>query len=171
MQRREFIKVSGLSAVAVATGSMAYRVGGVWWDQESAAHLQVLSADEARVVAAMADAMFPEDGWGMPNGAGAGVVEALDDYLSAIDEATANLLRLLIHAIDDMAIMRGFGMTRFHKRTREERIAILGSWDSSSSSIRRGAFQGLKFVMCMGYCEHPEVLRAAQIDYSCGDMT
>jgi hypothetical protein len=171
MDRRAFLKISGLSAVAVTAGSVAYRVGGVWWDQTAAAHLKVLSADEARIVAAMADAMFPDDGWGMPNGIEAGVIEALDDYLAAIDRETANLLRLLIHAIDDMSVMRNLGMTRFHKRSREERVAILRAWDTSSISVRRGAFQGLKFVMCMGYCEHPAVLKAAKIDYSCGELT
>ncbi|MBA2662461.1 MAG: gluconate 2-dehydrogenase subunit 3 family protein [Bradymonadaceae bacterium] len=170
IQRRTFLKLSGLGVVAMAASSLVYRVGGVWWDQTPATDHKVLSAHEALIVSAMADALFPGDALGMPNGAEAGVVAFMDEYLSVVDAQTANLLRLLLHAVDEMAVVVGIGMTRFHKRSREERLAILGAWDGSLIAVRRSAFMSLKFILASGYCEDPAVLRAAGIEFTCGGM-
>lgn len=149
-------------------GSTAYRVGAVWWDQDAASTYEVLSGQEVTIAEAIADALFPGDHLGMPKGTDVDVVATLDGYLAAINEKKANLLRLLLHAIDDMAIIKGFGMTRFHLRPVDERIEILNVWDGSRINARRQAFQGLKLIMSMGYCEAPEVIEAAGIDYECG---
>ena len=168
MKRRSFLILGGLSTTGLLVGSTAYRVGAVWWDQEAASDYRVLSEGEAVIAASIADALFPGDHLGMPRGSQVGVVSTLDGYLAAIDEKKTNLLRLLLHAIDDMAVIKGFGMTRFHRRPLEERIEILNAWDGSRLNARREAFQGLKIIMTMGYCESPQVIRAAGIDYECG---
>lgn len=168
IKRRTFLQLSGLGAVAVAAGSLTYRVGGVWWDQQAAPELLVLSAREANIVGAIGDTMFPGDGRGMPTASQAGIVGFFDDYLAMVDEQTANLLRLLLHAIDEMAIFGGSGFTRFHRRPHEERLQILAAWDGSMFAARRSAFKSLKFVLSTGYCENPVVLRAAGIEFSCG---
>lgn len=169
MNRRTFLKVGGFSSIALALGGVAFRVGSVWWDQSTAANLKILSAEEAQIFAAIADTMFPGERWrgGMPSATETGIVEFYDDYLASIDERTQRLLRLLLHAIDDVAMFADLGATRFRFRPREEREEILRAWDRSWFSARRGAFTSLKIFVAMGYTEDPRVIAAAGFDYIC----
>ncbi len=157
--------------MGLAVGSLAGRIGLSWWDQKSAGDYRVLSPLEGRISRAIADAMFPGDHLGMPPAEDVDVVDTLDTYLAAIPPHKANLLRLLLHAIDEMAVVSDFGLTRFHRRPRPERIEILNAWDDSRIGARREAFEGLKLIMAMGYCESPEVIEAAGIDYECGGLS
>jgi hypothetical protein len=169
MNRRKFLTLAGLSTIAATCGSTVLRVGS-WWDQDAAVAYQSLSEQEAGIAAAIVDALFPGDAGSppMPNGVELGVVEGFDAYLAGIDPMSADMLRMLLHAIDDMAVFSDFGLTRFHKRPRHERIAILREWDNSGLMIRRSGFRALKFALGNHYCNHPDVLRAAGIHYSCG---
>lgn len=168
MNRRKFLQLGALSAAGALVGSAVYRVRWGWWDQAGDPGFEMLSPREAEIARALADAIFPGDSRGMPNGVDVGVVQTLDDYLAAIPEQTANLLRLLLHAIDETALVSGLKMRRFHRRPRQERVAILNAWDTSRIRARREAFGGLKVILAMGYCESVEVIAAAGFDYQCG---
>jgi hypothetical protein len=130
----------------------------------------VLSDEEAAITASIADALFPGDVGSppMPNGIEVGVVEKFDAYLAGLDEASADGLRILLHAIDDMAVFGDLSLARFHKRPRNERIAALEVWENSGMMVRRSGFRALKYVLSNQYCNHPDVLAAAGIHYSCG---
>lgn len=169
MNRRQFMVLGGVSTLGLAVGSAAWRVGGVWWDQKPGEGRQVLSGDEVQIAESIAEALFPGD-HEMPAGDEVGVIETLDGYLAAIPSQKANLLRLLLHAIDEMAVPSDLGLTRFRNRSLEERIEILNAWDDSWIGVRREAFEALKMVLSMGYCESPQVLEAAGIDYECGGI-
>ena len=93
-----------------------------------------------------------------------------DDYLTTIDEIPANLLRALLHAIDDIAVLAGGAGARFRFRPRTEREAILRAWDDSPFAPRRRAFFGLKILLAMGYTESPAVIAAAGWDYGCTSL-
>ncbi len=168
--RRTFFKgAAAASVVAVAGG--AWRVGA-WWDQEAAAGFRILSHQEVLISDAIAEALFPGEQGAVriiPSGPELGLTKYLDDLLvEMLDEVTGNAIRVLMHALDEMAILGGGGsVSRFHKRGLEERIAILKAWDGSSLSARRSVFSALKLFYAMGYCEHPEILGAMQIEYSC----
>ncbi len=168
MNRRKFLALSGISALGVAVGSAAYRVGAVWWDQEADEAYRVLSPREGEIAKGIAGALFPGDHLGMPSGTEVGVVSTVDDYLADAPEKTANLLRLLLHVIDDLGRVADWRMTPFRRRPLEERVDILQAWETSLIGARREAFTGLKLLFCMGYCEAPEVIMAAGIDYDCG---
>ncbi len=168
MNRRKFLAISGISALGAAVGSVAYRVGAVWWDQEADKAYRILSPREGEIAQGIAEALFPGDHLGMPSGLEVGVVETVDDYLADAPEQTANLLRLLLHVIDDLGRVADLSMTPFRQRGLEKRIDILGAWEGSLIGARREAFLGLKLIFCMGYCEAPEVITAAGIDYECG---
>lgn len=171
MDRRSFLKRAGLSAGAVALGGTLWRVGGVWWDQPAAAGYRILSAREVIISDAIAEAIFPgERGvlWPVPSASEVGATRFLDTLLvEMLDELTGNALRLLLHAIDEFAIGSGGSLRRFSSRGLEERITLLSAWDESWLSTRRGAFSALKVLYAMGYCEHPRVLEAMGISYSC----
>lgn len=165
MNRRTFLKALGGTGAAIV-GVIGLRIGGFWWDQTPATKMKFLSGHEVLIVQAMSEAMFPGD-LGMPAGNQVGLPDFVDHYLAGISATTANLLRLLLHAIDDMAIFSDMGVTRFHLRPLEDRIEILAAWDNSWLGPRRGAFTSLKLIFGMGYCEHPAVIKAAGLDYSC----
>ncbi len=168
MNRRRFLILGGLSTLGIAAGSATYRVLGVWWDQSPAPERRILSTRENLIAEAIVDAIFPGDSLGMPNGNDVAVVDVLDRYLAAIPESKSNLLRLLLHAIDEMALPVGARFVPFHRRNRPERVEILARWDSSRLTARQEAFGALKIILSMGYCESPRVIRAAGIDYECG---
>lgn len=169
MNRRSFLKLAGLGSVAAGLGTVASRVA-VWWDQAAGADYQELSLTEAKITGAIVDAMFPGDRFdgGIPNALDTHVIEKFDHYLYRVDARSSNLLRVLLHTIDEMSIFSDFGLTRFHKRPREERIAILKAWDNSSITVRRKAFRGLKLLLAGGYCTDQKVLGAAGIHFTCG---
>lgn len=169
MDRRTFLKAGGFSTLGLAIGGLAYRVGGVWWDQASGPELRVLSDEEAEIFSVIADTLFPGEDFpgGMPSATDAGIVGFFDDYLASIDEMTSKLLRLLLHAIDDVAVFADLGVTRFRFRPREEREDILKAWGRSWFSARRGAYNSLTILIAMGYTEHPDVIAAAGYDYGC----
>ncbi|MFP4597050.1 MAG: gluconate 2-dehydrogenase subunit 3 family protein [Persicimonas sp.] len=169
MKRRNFIKLAGLSSVAVSCGAVVFRLSH-WWDQMPAAEFEVLSDEEAAIVAAISDALFPGDVGTppMPNGLEVGMVAKFDAYLAGSEPMAADALRLILHAIDDMAVFADFGLTRFHKRSRADRIQVLRAWDTSSMMVRRSGFRALKYVLSNQYCNDPKVLGAAGIHYTCG---
>lgn len=170
MDRRTFLKWTGLGSLGLTIGSAGYRAS-TWWNQPAAPGYEVLSDSEAEIARAIADAMFPGEESnpdGMPNGVEAGVVDHLDEYLATIDAKASRLLRLLLHAIDDVAILSDMQFRRFRFRPRSERADILRVWDQSTIVFRRKAFRGLKMVLAGGYCDHPQVLGAAGIQFGCG---
>jgi hypothetical protein len=98
-----------------------------------------------------------------------GLINFFDELLATgLDEQTADLVRLVLHLIDDASVVSDLGMTRFHRRPLEERIEILRAWETSSLVVRRGAVDSVKIFMSMGYCEHPSVLDALGIEFTCG---
>jgi hypothetical protein len=171
MNRRDFLKMAGLGTVAATVGATAFRLG-YWWDQPAGADYRVLSEEEGAIAAAITDALFPGDRGSppMPNGLDIGVVEGFDNYLANTEPMAADALRMILHTIDDVAVFSDFGLTRFHKRNRAERIGILEAWDSSALMVRRSGFRALKYALSNQYCNHPRVLAAAGIEYSCGGV-
>lgn len=169
MNRRDFLKLSGIGTLMAGFGATLYRVKD-WIGQRAADGYAVLSREEAAIAQSIADAMFPGEPYldqGLPNGNDVGVVEHLDQYLASIDDRSSQLLRMLLHLVDDVSFLVGLGMAPFHERSRSERIEILRAWDNSSIAIRRKGFRGLKLVLAAGYCTNARVLEAADVDFQC----
>lgn len=170
MERRTFLKAGGIGGVGLAIGGLMYRVGGVWWDQEPGAALRVLSGEEAQIFGCIADTIFPGEPFagGMPSATSVGIVGFFDRYLDSVDARTSQILRLLLHAIDEGAVVADWSGRRFRARPAHEREKILETWDTSWFSARRGAYTSIELLIAMGYTEHPDVLRAAGITFTCG---
>lgn len=171
ISRRDFLKYAGIGGSTVALGALIFRVG-YWWDQPAGAHYEVLSELEGRIVAGICDALFPGDAGSppLPNALDIGIVDDFDRYLAGLPEAPTKMLRALLHVIDDGAYMSGLGFQRFHRRSREQRTDILSAWDNSDITVRRSAFRGLKFTLSVSYCDHPKVMRAMGMHFTCGGV-
>ncbi|QED27936.1 hypothetical protein FRD01_11950 [Microvenator marinus] len=171
MKRRTFLRW-GIACGAIALGGLALSwpiIGDFprMWDEAPGAGFKVLTDEEALITRALAGGIFPGDQT-MPSGENLGLDHFFDEYLAVIPRQTATLLRILIRSIDRMA-MYDFG-GRLHTRNILERVEVVEAWDQSSSGIRRTIFQSIKVLLAMGYFEHPDVLRAAGIEYECGGM-
>lgn len=168
MERRTFLKWSGVGAATVTLGS-ALRFGADRFDQVRSPRLQVLSQPEAEIFGAIADTIFPGESFpgGMPSATDVGIVAFYDDYLASIDGRTQKLLRLLLHTLDESSRLADLSGARFRDRPAAEREEILRAWDRSWFSARRGAYTSLELFIAMGYTEHPAVLEACGIQFHC----
>lgn len=175
MDRRSFLKATGLSSLAVAFGSATYRVSH-WWLQPTADDFEVLSNSEVRIARAVAGTIFPgeqasevDEGAALPDGAELPeVIDYLDRYLATSTDDLSRMIQLALHAIEDAAIFDDWTFTPFHARPQSERVAILQAWDHSNLMVRRKVFKGLKMIIAGGYCRHDRVRGAANIEFLCG---
>jgi hypothetical protein len=173
MERRDFLKIAGVGSVAAFVGAGVYRLTG-WWRQPTASARKMLSRSEVSITEAILDAMFPGDSEAypsaerLPNGCDTDALSHFDRYLARLDQRSANLMRLLLHAIDEVAFFRGLKLHRFRRRTRDERIRILKNWDESNLGVRRSAFRAMKMALAGGYLNDPQVKLAADISFGCG---
>jgi len=169
LNRRKFLKGLGVaSGLAVVSGGVR---ASMWWDQAASQGFQILSAEEVLISDAIAEALFPGEPGVMHSIPGAvelGVTRFLDQLLvEMLDEVTGNAIRMLLHTIDEAALLSGGSVARFRVRSLAERVEILEAWDQSLLSVRRSVFSALKLFYAMGYCEHPALLSAMRIEYSC----
>ncbi len=119
-----------------------------------------LSDWEARILLALADTVFPEDG-AMPTGAAsAGVVEWVDTYLDRLPADKRLLIRCMFLLFElDFAVFNPGRSSLFSSASATERLRCLQAWDTSDLYLRRSSFQALKGTLLMAYLRSPAVHR------------
>lgn len=119
-----------------------------------------LTVTEARIVAALADTMFPEGGAYPAGATTAGVVEWVDGYLGQLPPQQRMATRSMFVMFEaEFAVFNPGSSNRFSTATAEERAERLAAWEDSETYGRRAAFQALKATMLLAYLGHPEVKR------------
>ena len=157
-------------AIAAATGAAGGLATGArlwsWWDRPATEGYQMLSEHEVELVDSLCEAIFPAGGTPAISGRDVGAARYVDDTLGDVVEPMGNLLRLVLHALDDWArLTRGSGWASLSV---EDRGAALQSWTRNESHLVRGAVTGLIIFICAAYTTHPEVQKAAGWDFPCG---
>jgi hypothetical protein len=159
-----------LFAIAAATGAAgALATGGrvwTWWDRPATDGYRMLSAHEVELVESTCEAIFPPGGIPAIGGRDVGAARYVDDVLGGMVEPTGNLLRLVLHAMDDWSRLtrrRGWASLAI-----DERGEALQSWSRNSSHLVRGAVTGLTIFICAAYVTHPEVRESAGWQFPCG---
>jgi hypothetical protein len=156
--------VSGL-LTAAAVGGVGLRVVS-WYDRDPSEGYRCITAHEAGLLDALAEAWFPPGGVPALSGAQAGVSRFLDDLFALMDEPTPHLLRLLLHTLDDWSrLSHGAG---FVDLDLDVRIADLKSWCGHDNHLVRGAIGGLGTFIATAYTGHPEVKAACGWQFPCG---
>ena len=162
--RRHLVALGAASAAAAGLGAGG-RVWS-WWDRAPGEGFKKLSADEAEIVDCIAEAIFPPGGTPALSGRDAGASRYLDDVLAEVESPTGDLLRLLLHALDDWA--RLTRLSGWAKLSIEERGEALQAWSRHESHLIRGAITGLTIFISTAYTTHPEVQKAAGWVFPCG---
>jgi len=156
-----------IAAVTGAAGSMA--TGGrvwTWWDRPATEGYRMLSADEVELVDSLCEAIFPPGGTPAISGRDVGAARYLDDVLGDVVEPMGDLLRLVLHALDDWSRVTRF--KGWSALSIEERGEALQSWTRHGSHLVRGAVTGLVIFIVGAYTTHPEVQAAAGWQFPCG---
>lgn len=161
--RRMVLATSGLLTAAAGVG--AARIGA-WWDAAPSGGYVTLTRDEAELVDAIAEAYFPPGGTPALSGAEAGIARYMDAMFTLMDEPTPTMLRMLLHALDDMSRATRFAGLR--ALDVEARSDLLRSWTQSDSHLVRGAIGGLLTFVGTAYCGHPAVREACGWQFPCG---
>ena len=159
-----------LLAIAAASGAAASLATGArvwsWWDRPATDAYRMLSADEVELVESLCEAVFPPGGTPSLGGRDVGASRYVDDVLAGTVEPMGNLLRLVLHALDDWArLTRRQGWASL---SIEERGEALQSWSRHSSHLVRGAITGLMVFVTAAYTTHPDVIREAGWQFPCG---
>ena len=131
---------------------------------------RVLSAEEAIVVAALGDALFPA---GSPIGISAAdvdIVHAVDELLGEyLEPVVADVFRHTLQALEGGTLAsRG---TRFSLLPIEQRIEVMETWGDPAVMPRRMASDALRLVMGMSFFNVPKVRQSLGWIPPCGEGT
>ena len=164
LSRRQLLQLSaGLGALGVVgVGARTW----VNWDRVPGEGLLFLDASEAEFFDAMGEALFPPGGDPPLSGAEAGISGFLDEVLFDMPDPTGNLLRLLLHSLDDWC--RLTSRRRFAALSLEARQKYLQSWTEHPVSELRSAISSLVLFVSAGYCGHPQVRQSCGWVFPCG---
>ncbi len=162
--RRQVLAASGLIAAAGAIG-VGVRVAS-WWDQDAEHPYTKLSPREVELVDAIADAMFPKGGTPALSGSEAKIAPWLDVVLASQPDPTPDLVRLLLHGLDDHArLTSGRSLTGLDDAARADKLR---GWLTNDNHLVRGAVSSITLFVAMGYCGHPDVIEACGWKWPCG---
>jgi hypothetical protein len=170
IDRRQFLKWTGIGTGTLLLGSLVYRVG-FHWRQSPGKSYEVLSPQEANILTGVVDAVFPGEAGGpnaLPSGLDLGLVDYYDKYLAGAKPGTRDFGLIVLHAIDDFSRVSSLDWVPFHKRSRRERIELLNNWQESALLVRRAGFKFLKYELASEYCSHERVREVLGVEFICG---
>jgi hypothetical protein len=164
LSRRHLLAAAALVAVASATGTGG--VGYHWWHQERAPSYRLLSADEAEILDALAEAVFPAGGTPALGGREAAISAYFDALLARLEPFQADLLRLALHSLDSLplATHRAY----FRELPTEAATALLAEWLSHPRAELRGVVQSFHLFVGMAYLSHPAIAPSLATHFGCG---
>lgn len=117
-----------------------------------------MSQREARIVRALAEAIFPSEGTGMPSVDDAGVVGYFDSLLVRLALKEKFLVRGLLGLLEVQCLaFNGLRPRLFTQATLEERITNLSGWEKSNIFHRRLVFMAIRTLLLWAYVDSQEV--------------
>ena len=154
------------AAVTAVLGGGALVTLGRWWDRPPGEGYRWLSLEEAAIVRAVAGAAWPGGEVVALEGETAGLDHFFDEMLATMPETPVELLKLLLHVLDDLASLdAGTGLANLSKQARSD---IVMGWLASPLPELRSATTGLVVLLGMGYTTHPEARWPFPHLYGCG---
>lgn len=150
--RRRLLKLT-----AGAAGLAAAGVGSVLALRGSAppvAGLRALSDHEYRTMAALADAMYPDDR--LPQGAArADLARAFDGYLADEPEWARDEAKQALALLELGPLLFERRLTTFSNLSRAERVAHFARWGESDNGLRRQVATGFRKFLSLVFYDQP----------------
>lgn len=132
--------------------------------------MTTLNPRETRIVAALAQTIFPPDRTGITDAIDAGVVQYVDRWVGDLEPFERLQIRAMFQLFEfSIAVETLRPMLRFTTATAAERDASLRGWMESSLYGRRMAFNALRSVFTLAYLASPRV--AEEIKLSFGEVS
>lgn len=178
ISRRGFLKL-GLGGAALLSGATVLGIGAVGYDVERrvAERLVYLSTKEYCVLKACVDRIvgpLPAPTSSIEQVRIADVADAddpalfIDGFLRFFDAPTRFELKGLMHLVEHSASIFGSNaagrLRRFTGLLGDEQDQVLREWQSSSLTIRRQGFQGLRSLVFIGFYRDPRTFAALGYD-------
>lgn len=121
----------------------------------------MLTQREARVVHALAEAMFPVEGTNLPTVEETRVVGYFDDLLAHVPLKELILIRSLLALLEvQMLAFNGLRPTLFSRAGRADRARNLAGWGTSRIFQRRLVFMAIRTLLLWAYVDSQPVERS-----------
>lgn len=132
--------------------------------------MTTLNPRETRIVAALAQTIFPPDRTGITDAIDAGVVQYVDRWVGELEAFERLQVRAMFQLFEySIAVETLRPMLRFTTATPSQRDASLRGWMESGLYSRRMAFNALRSVFTLAYLASPRV--AEEIKLSFGEVS
>jgi hypothetical protein len=154
-------------AVAIASGGIAaVRTRGYAVPGDVAATLEVLAPWQYVVVQAIARriAAPDRDDASIPTPDETGVAAFVDGYVARLPATLRRDLLRALAFVEHLAPIGAGYASRFTRLGPAEQDRVLASLEASSQDLLRGAFDGLKSLVFMGYYRDPRTWRILSYD-------
>lgn len=127
--------------------------------------MTTLNPRETRIVAALAQTIFPPDRTGITDAIDAGVVQYVDRWVGQLEPFERLQVRAMFQLFEySIAVETMRPLLRFTNATPEERDTSLRGWMESSLYARRMAFNALRSVVTLAYLASPRVAEEIKLN-------
>lgn len=125
-----------------------------------------LNARETRIVAAIAQTIFPPDRSGITDAIDAGVVEYVDRFIGQLQPWERLQVRAMFQLFEyGIAVEKLRPSLRFTNATPKERDDYLRAWMQSRIYARKMAFNALRSVITLAYLASPRVAEEIKLSF------
>jgi hypothetical protein len=168
ISRRRALAVAGGALVAAAGFVAAVRTRGYAVDPAVAAKLETLRPWQYVVVQSLARRIAAPDAEGraagVPTTDETDVAGFADAYVSRLPAPLRRDLLRALAFVEHLAPLAVGCASRFSRLAPEDQDRVLASLESSGEDLLRGAFDGLKSLVFMGYYRDPRTWRILGYD-------
>jgi hypothetical protein len=148
---------TGLIGVALVSLGSAALLFSPAREQTVPGALEIFSAKEAAILAALGRRLCPAGGPGAPGADAIGLVALLDKVLRGADEETVKALRVAVAIFDNAFTGALFGerLRPFSQLEAEAQDAVIRNWQNSKVAFRRTLMRGLGALLMSVYWGDP----------------
>lgn len=162
---RRHVLAAGALVAGAAVAGLGVEAARIW-DQDNAPGYRALSAEEAEIVDAIAEALFPPGGSPPQSGRDVGASLWFDQIVAHQPSPTAELLRAVLHLLDRWArVAEGSPFAALPLDRRTERLS---AWTHHARHEVRAVVGAVLLFVANAYCGHPEVRAAMGWQFPCG---
>ncbi len=160
--------------LGLGVGGGALLVGGgvlsLFRTGPTAAGKQVLSADEAAFLEALAEVYLPPGNALGLDAKALDVSGSFDAHLASLPPREQRIMRGLLALFDQWPRMSLSSFGRFASLPLDERVAVMRAWEESPRQARHGVAGALRVVVGLHLFASPAALAAVGHRFGCGSL-